>query len=455
MPKTIHSRSLLLGTAIFLSMGGMVAAQTIEINPDELSGKSEECQALGNEILGMDGAVTVVSSSDVISALNDDNVDQCATFSEQIASSDSESLTEEVDLSQDATIDGEARVTVPEPNVDVQIPPPSVRVTTGQPELDVTQEPAEIEMEAGQPTIELEIPEIILRVTMPTPQIYVLMPEPNVAVTSAEPQVEVEQGEPTITVTQADPELSIDLGVDPDGEATGDAEATQSADGGSEMENVGGDVNSTGGEPEVEIVEADGEPTMTYQSGEPTLTYEAAEPQVTVRMAQDPTIEIQQQGEPTITFETAKEREERRAQAEEEEASAEQPNEESADEPQQMASAQQSDAAPAAGSESSDPSMMYVGDLQGMTVMTSDGEDLGRPVSFIEIEGEPTLVLGSGGIFGIGQKEVPVPMSRVTVDGEFLIVDSMTESDIRAANDFEFDRSTALADDRQLDMSGS
>lgn len=443
----IMTRSLLLSTAITLPLGGLSMAQSpIDINEDALAEKSQECQMLATAYKDASDP-SVISRDDVVTAVNDDLTEECATLEDRLTAqaqisedsteasdTETENVSERVDLSQEATIQGEAEVTVPDPNVDVQVPAPTVNVTKQQPQVSVTGQAADIQVNQKRPTVTVEIPEIIVRVDNPAPDVYILNPNPDVSVSTADPQVDVEQGDPQVEVTQADPELNVDLGVDAGGDPE-QAQATTDPSGtdGSQMQNVEGDTAVSQDEPTVEIVQAEGEPQVNVDQSEPKVSFEGAEPQVSVTIAKQPTVEIQQSGQPNVVIETPQERQQR---LEEQQASQEQ------GEP-----AQQNAEAETAGSK------MAVRDLMNMEVVTVDGEDLGNPEAFVELEGEPNLILSSGGFLGLGVKEVPVRMSRVTLEGDRLVVESMTEDDVEAASDFEYDSNVVLADDEVIQLS--
>ena len=444
----IMTRSLLLSTAITLPLGGLSMAQSpIDINEDALAEKSQECQMLATAY--RDAAdPSVISRDDVVTAVNDDRTEECATLEDRLmaqaqtsedsteaSDTETENVSERVDLSQDATIQGEAEVTVPDPNVDVQVPAPTVNVTKQQPQVSVTGQAADIQVNQKRPTVTVEIPEIIVRVDNPAPDVYVLNPNPDVSVSTADPQVDVEQGDPQVEVTQADPELNVDLGVDANGDPAQAQATTDTSDAdGSQAQNVEGDTAVSQDEPTVEIVQAEGEPQVNVDQSEPNVSFEGAEPQVSVTIAKQPTVEIQQSGQPNVVIETPQERQQR---LDEQQASQEQ------GEPAQ----QNAEAETAGGSE------MAVRDLMNMEVVTVDGEDLGNPEAFVELEGEPNLILSSGGFLGLGVKEVPVRMSRVTMEGDRLVVESMTEDDVEAASDFEYDSNVVLADDQVIQLS--
>jgi len=437
------TRSLLLSTAISLPLGGIASAQQlVEINDEQLAEKSQECQDLGRTYNDVNDPTTVPKDA-IIAAINDDIAAECTTLEERVtgkiatdgASADiaeSEEVSDEVDLSEDATIEGQAEVTVPEPDVDVQVPSPNVDVTKQQPRVNVTDAATDIQVNQKQPTIAVEIPEIIVRIDNPAPDIYVLSSDPEVQVSAADPNVQVEQGDPNVDVTQGDPQLNVDLGVDTDGSAA-DVEDTDTT---TEMADIEGDQNVDGntevaeGEAQVDIIQAEGEAQVKVQQNDANVAYQSAAPNVSVMLAEQPTIEVQQGDEPNVVIETQEERDQRLAQQEAEQAEA-QP--------------QEDEAVVENGGE-----QVTVGQLLNMNVMTADGEDLGNPDAIIDVNGEPNLVLSSGGFLGLGGKQVPVPLSRVVQDGGALIVDSMTENDVDAANDFEYDSELEMSDDEQV-----
>lgn len=489
MKRSSVAARLLVGTALCFPFAGAVHSQAlVDITEEELAGKSQECQSLAEEYQGDDDP-TVVSEDDVITAINEDNAEECARLEEEVSANETQTqqettgatLTEqqqteqteaeEVDLSEEATIEGEAQVTIPEPDVDVDVPAPTVQVDQQAPQVNITEAPSELQVQQERPQISVEIPEIRVRVQIPAPQFYMLEGEPQVEVGTQDPQIQVEQGDPTVDVSQADPELNLDLseGDSPDGQ--------QTADGGSV--DVGADVSvSDSSQARVVISEAEGEPRVTLQRSQPNLSYESQEPEVQILMAEQPTVEIEQTGEPSLTVETQEERQQRQqeqqAQQEQQEEAAQQEQQseqatgdtasleaEQTEEQSEQATAQTTGATSGAAVEQSGEAtttpgdgMMTVGELTDMEVVTAGGENLGNPEAVVELNGEPHIVLSHGGFLGLGAKQVPVSLSRVTVENERLLLDSMTEEDIEAANDFQYDSNLELEDDREISVSG-
>ncbi|WP_255328521.1 PRC-barrel domain-containing protein [Paracoccus albicereus] len=429
-------------------------AQGIRINEGGLEGKTQECVTLAEAVEAREEPFDAPSRERIITAINSDDQAECAAIVDQLqtgstetaSQESSETLTEEVDLSEQVEIEGDARVTVPEPDVDVEVPAPNVRVTEQQPQIDVTQEPAQIELRQARPQIEVEIPEIVVRVDIPAPEIYILQPNPDVRISQADPQVEVSQGEPVVSVRQGEPQLNVDIDLDEDSDQSATAQTDENsseAPVSSDQQSVEGDVETAGAEPQVEIVEAEGQPQMSYESGDPSLSFERAEPRIAVMMAEQPTIEVGTSGEPVITVETPEEREQRR------QAQAEQQQDDNNAEEQPASAEGQTDAAQP---QSPQGETMTVGDLLDMDVVTSGGEELGAPDAVVEINGQPHLVVADGGFLGIGEKQVPVPIARVSVREDRLVLSDLTEEEIEAANDFDYDSNLELADDQTVNI---
>lgn len=327
----INTRALLVSTALTLPMAGGATAQQIEINPDQLVDKVQECQDLGQLIADNDGEVGDLASVDVVTAINEDDAELCATYVEDLqiafgieaeveAEVEAEAdvqVSEEVHAVEEIDIEAEAQASVPAPTVAVQVPGSAVTVTPGTSSVDVERGALVVDVEQPQPTVAVEIPEIVVRVAIPAPNVYVLQSDPSISVTQSDPQIEVEQGEPLVEVTQPDPEVTIALGEDAiDGDGLGDATEVpvEEIDAG-ENQAVDGEIMTSVGEPTVEIVQGDQEPEVVFSEvGVPEVSYIGAEPEVGIEFAQEPTIEIIQSGQPQVVFETIEEREQRLAQ---------------------------------------------------------------------------------------------------------------------------------------------
>lgn len=486
----ISTRALLVSTALTLPLAGGAMAQQIEINPDQLSSKSNECQNLGQVIADNDGNVETLSAQEVVTAINDDNAEQCATYAEEIttaaagstgeltteqqaqaqatdeaqasdeataeaeataqAEADAEAdvqVSEEVQATEQLDVEAEAQASVPAPNVDVQVPGSDVSVTPGTPSVTVDQSAPEIELEQPQPSVSVQIPEIVVRVDIPAPNLYVLQSDPTVSVSQGEPQVDVQQGEAQVEVSQPDPNVTIALAEDQVGENATPVEGDSGDVNASANQSVDGNVTTTRGQPTVQLVQNDEEPQVQInEGGAPSVTYMGSEPDVQVEFAQQPSVEIIQSGQPQVTFETAEERQQRQSQQGEQSGSAANVQ----DQEQQSEVQQTEDQAQNATAQGG---QMTVADITGMEVMTANGESLGNPDAVIEMDGQQMLVVSSGGFLGLGDTQVPVELSSVTMQNGQIVLQELTEEQIENANNFEYNEEMALPEDAQVQVS--
>ncbi len=82
---------------------------------------------------------------------------------------------------------------------------------------------------------------------------------------------------------------------------------------------------------------------------------------------------------------------------------------------------------------------MRVGDLESSDIYTPRGERLGsvRRIVLNVTDGRTFLVLEHGGVAGLGEKEFPLPVERVYVQGGRLVVPGLVESELRAVADWD------------------
>lgn len=446
-----RTASLALTTALVsATWAGSAWAQSTQLTEEQIASLEGECRELAQAIQSgelPEGA----DANRIATALEEGNVEECRVIVVELDESmqdtetaegeatDSESLTDEavateqVRITEEALIEGLARVRVPEPEVDVDVPAPNVRVTTGQPQVSVQEGESTIEVSQDQPTISVEIPEIIVRVEIPAPKLYVRRGEPSVQVSAADPQVEVEQGDPTVSVTQGEPEIAIDLDLEEGEAATEQANADTSSGG---EAGVGGQVRVAAAEPTVELVRPEGEAQIEYASSQATVEYEPAEPQVQVNVSSQPRVEIARVGEVEVVYEDDQQREARRQQmAEEREA-----------EDRQASNDQQRQQQPAGEL----PEQVTIAELLGKDVVGEDGEDLGSPEAFVRQDGKMLMVLSHGGFLGLGDKEVSIPLNRVVFTPDALRVRGMTEADVEQAATFEYNEEARVEDDHVI-----
>jgi sporulation protein YlmC with PRC-barrel domain len=99
---------------------------------------------------------------------------------------------------------------------------------------------------------------------------------------------------------------------------------------------------------------------------------------------------------------------------------------------------------------------LRVGDLERRDIYTPRGERLGsvRRVVLNITDGRTFLVLEHGGIAGLGEKEFPLPVERVFLQGGRLVVPRLTNTELEAVADWDVDNQKyrELADSEIINM---
>jgi sporulation protein YlmC with PRC-barrel domain len=135
------------------------------------------------------------------------------------------------------------------------------------------------------------------------------------------------------------------------------------------------------------------------------MDYERAEPRIVVN---------QPQGQPQVRMEQADREQRPDQQARTQPAGAQQP-------------------APAAGGQT-----IAVSRINAMKLYNDRGDQLGDVERVVQgPDGKQHVVIGAGGFLGIGERQVAIPVERVAVQGDRLVVQGMTEAQIKAQPPFD------------------
>jgi sporulation protein YlmC with PRC-barrel domain len=95
---------------------------------------------------------------------------------------------------------------------------------------------------------------------------------------------------------------------------------------------------------------------------------------------------------------------------------------------------------------------MTVNDMLGTDVIGERGENIGEVDEMVLTnEGEPAAVVGVGGFLGIGEREVAVPLARFTMEGDRLVLDSMTQGQLENMAEFDSRATESLPRERRID----
>ncbi len=98
-----------------------------------------------------------------------------------------------------------------------------------------------------------------------------------------------------------------------------------------------------------------------------------------------------------------------------------------------------------------------IADLIGTRVVAQNGAEVGDVASFVQHDGAVMAVVGMGGFFGIGQRDVAVSIDQMTVSGadaqgepsEFMLPEH-TEADLETMEEFSAETATAIDSEMSL-----
>ena len=140
------------------------------------------------------------------------------------------------------------------PTIRVDPADPQVTVRQAQPQVTVNQAQPEIIVRQPQPTVRVDIPQPEIIVRMPQPDVNVALAQPQVRVNSAPPQVQVVQPpqQPQVEVERSQPQVLLQRSADM--------------------------------EPNVQVQQAEGQPTVRYERSEPRVIVNQAQGQPNVRI---------------------------------------------------------------------------------------------------------------------------------------------------------------------------
>jgi hypothetical protein len=245
-------------------------------------------------------------------------------------------------------------------------------------------------------------------------RIVVQQAQPNVTVQQGQPEIFVRQPQPTITVDIPQPEIVVRM--------------------------PRPDVNVAMAQPQVQVQQNTGQPNVqVQQQAQPNVRYERAEPRVVVN---------QPQGQPTVRFEQP---------GEGRQAGADQNQQRQGTANQQTAANQQPGNQPATtGAVNPAGNMLTVGRLADMDLYGAQGEQLGEIEHVYQgRDGKQYIVIGRGGFLGLGERHVGVPAERVVWRGGRLVVQGMTNDQLKALPTFNRQDQSfrELEDNQQVQVS--
>ena len=369
-----------------------------------------------------------------------------------------EETTETVQVEQEATIEGEVQVTLPDPEVRVEQDPAEIAVRTTPPEVNISQGQPVIEIRQAQPIITVQMTQPTITVEQPAPEIIVTMPEPGVDVATAQPVIEVNIPEPRVTVTQGQPRLAVDLDTNVGATAETNTALDRSDDEVGNMVVTANGLSDAAGEPMIEYVDSEEPPVVNVEGTEPQVNYVAAEADVRIESDGEPVIEMLDGGEPKILIRRAGEEDGAALDAEQPAAVAALAPDADVDAvtpattaETETAEIEQRDPRDAfargddATLDTADEGVMTVGDLAGMDVRNARGEELGEVDRVVRNGNDTYVVVAHGGwFFGLNDKEIALPVGDVTIRGDEVVLRGLTEAQIEAMPDYDYANEVSL-----------
>jgi hypothetical protein len=324
---------------------------------------------------------------------------------------------EEVTLRETVAVQGVVDVLTAAPSIEIEIEPAQIMVEESVPQVSVTTAQPEILVREQAPVITMQMPTITIE--QPAPIIEVVMPDPSVSVENAQPKITVRQAQPKVRVAVAEPRIDLDLSAGPVDERGGEGVETrvrrssstpQQRDGMAlvSREDQGGQANVyvRHPEPEVQRQGGEGEPQIRFERAEPTIRFASADPQVNIEG--EPKIEFRRTGEPRVEFR-----------------------------------------------QSADASETKVSDLSGQSVYGQNGEKIGEVGRVVQLGSSVYAVLEHGGVLGLGSKEVPLPLSSLSMRGDRLVADNLTEERLEELSDQEIEDDYNLEDEQVIRLRSS
>ena len=374
-----------------------------------------------------------------------------AEVNAQAIDSETEEVSETVQIEQAATIEGEVNVTLPDPEVNIEQSPAEIAVRSGQPDVTIDQAQPQITVRQAQPIITVEMAQPTITVEQPAPEIIVTMPAPGVNVASAQPTVEVNIPEPRVTVRQGEPQLNVDLEANAGEVAERDPDLERLDDNGVMTVSKSG-MGSDSLEPVITFVDEEGEPNVSFNQSSPEVEYVAADPDVRFSNEGEPSIEVVQSGEPKIVIQDQ----------EQDSAAMTQPltGETEATTDTAAVAVDQRDPRDAFAADPSDSAFdgaasasITVQELDGLDVINGRGEELGSVERVVRNGTDTYLIVEHGGWFlGLNDKEVAFPIDTVMVRNDNVILRGMTEEQIESMPDYDYANEINLGGDESVEL---
>ena len=341
----------------------------------------------------------------------------------------------------EASIDAEVEVSLPDPEVDVQQDPANVRVKRTPPDVTVRQSQPRIVIRQARPVIDVELAHPTITVEQPAPEITVTMPEPGVDVASAEPLVEVVIPEPRVTVRQGQPSLSVGVDGGQGDQAKKQGTVERSDEGGGLTVEAAGLSGPT--EPaNVQFNTVDMSAGVKVKGTKPNVSYEAAKPKINVKQPEGkPKIDVVDSGDPKVMVSMV-----------------DQAPAGSNAQKQSLAGSEQRDPSKELSLRSQIPDSateesVKVNALADMDVVNAKGKELGSVDRVVKNGSETFVIVQHGGWFlGLNGKEIALPIEDTFIKQEQVVLKGLTQQQIEKLPEYSYENEVSLKENEAIDV---
>jgi hypothetical protein len=247
----------------------------------------------------------------------------------------------------------------------------------------VEQEDAEVDVTVPEPDVNVSQDAPVVTVEQGQPEVTVAVPEPTVRVQQQAPIITVEQAQPQVTVRIPEPVVTVQV-------------------------------------PKPQVDVETGEPIVDLEQPEPVVKFVRPEPKVTIEEAEAPQVNV----EGAEGAEIDVEQEQARVLMEDFNAD-EQGNMAEEDRTRYQENVQRLPIFNLTAEE-----------LTGRSVATETGEDVGE-IDFIGVRGDTVVaIIGVGGFLGMGENEVAIPVEKLIMREDEVIVPGVTEERLESMPEF-------------------
>ncbi len=410
---------------------------------------------------------------------------------------DVESSQPEVNVRQAAP---EVLIRQPKQQIAVDMPRPTITITQQAPEIIVTMPEPGVDVRNAEPTVRFSMPEPEVTVNQPDPKIAfdldakmlktaeaddlreriefgeadnpvrtrteregdggqnVTFESANAVVnstmTDAEPRVTIEQAEPTVRWEATEPQISFNMGGDPEirleqvGEPKVTFEQASAKSGDKQSDQASAQSNGANRQAAAEnkdgerrlVAEAPGikdpqnaDKGLQMDAGDSTAMNEAERDVEQTADAAGNAVEATAAAAGEAVRETAQ--------------AAGNAGDEAASELNQALDMDE-------GYQPRDmPTEVFmVSDLEGRDVVNMQGEDLGEVGRVVSNNGRTYIVVEHGGFLGIGDEEYVLPVERVMISGDNVILEGLSEAELEAMPEYDESAEEALGADDRIEM---